>query len=95
MTMIMKLNEFSKLPRWINTEAGRWAWEVDSQWRFSAHEALSVQERRELLNAAERKWTNREQGKGGYRYRLQIKARCRQELPVCIALHLYRRDTAR
>jgi hypothetical protein len=63
MTMTMKLNELSKLPRWINTEAGRWAWEVDSQWRVSAHLALGVQERRELLNAAERKWVERAQAK--------------------------------
>jgi hypothetical protein len=63
MTMMMKLNEFSKLPRWINTEAGRWAWEVDSQWRLNAAEALAVQERRELLSAAERKWSDRNEGK--------------------------------
>jgi hypothetical protein len=50
-----KLTADTKAPRWINTEAGQWAWRVDDSWRHNANSALSVQERRELLNAAERK----------------------------------------
>jgi hypothetical protein len=52
-----KLTADTKAPRWINTEAGQWAWRVDDSWRRNANSAFSVQERRELLNAAERKRT--------------------------------------
>ena len=45
----------TKIPRWINTEAGQWAWRADDNWRRTAASALLVQDRRELLNDAERK----------------------------------------
>lgn len=42
-----------KAPRWISTEAGKWAWVMDEEWRRSAAEAMSVTERRRLLDKAE------------------------------------------
>jgi hypothetical protein len=42
-----------KAPRWINTQAGQWAWHEYSAWREQAAHALSVQERTRLLNEAE------------------------------------------
>lgn len=47
------LSEPPKAPRWISTEAGQWAWREDIAWRSIALNALSVQERRDLLNEAE------------------------------------------
>lgn len=46
-------NEHSKPPRWISTEAGLWAWQAQSEWRTTAANALSVQERVQLLHEAE------------------------------------------
>lgn len=43
-----------KAPRWISTEAGKWAWVVDEEWRGYATRALNVHERRRLLDQAER-----------------------------------------
>jgi hypothetical protein len=43
-----------KAPRWISTEAGIWAWNVNEEWRGSADQALSVADRRRLLDQAER-----------------------------------------
>jgi hypothetical protein len=43
-----------KAPRWISTEAGQWAWQVDLEWRGYADRALHVAERRRLLDQAER-----------------------------------------
>ena len=48
-------------PRWINTEAGQWAWAVDEEWRAEAAQALAVSDRRVLLDAAEQKWQQRDQ----------------------------------
>ena len=42
-----------KPPRWISTEAGLWAWREDGDWRASAANALSVEERYRLLREAE------------------------------------------
>ncbi|NTW02727.1 MAG: hypothetical protein HGA19_15850 [Oscillochloris sp.] len=42
-----------KAPRWISTEAGKWAWVVNEEWRVSANKAMSVSERRHLLDKAE------------------------------------------
>lgn len=50
----MKLhNDAPKAPRWICTEAGQWAWLEHGEWRLIASNALSVQERRQLLDKAE------------------------------------------
>jgi len=48
------ITEPPKAPRWIATEAGKWAWHELVAWRGSAANALSVQERARLLNEAER-----------------------------------------
>ena len=45
--------EYTKVPRWINTEDGNWAWYADEEWRHLAFNALSVDERRKLLHDAE------------------------------------------
>lgn len=44
-----------KAPRWISTEAGQRAWREDLSWRSVAFNALSVQERSELLHEAEQR----------------------------------------
>jgi len=46
----------SKVPRWVSTEAGSWAWQALTAWRNQAANALTVQERRQLLHEAERLW---------------------------------------
>jgi hypothetical protein len=43
-----------KAPRWISTEAGQYAWCVDEEWRRTADRAMSVSDRRRLLDEAER-----------------------------------------
>jgi hypothetical protein len=43
-----------KAPRWINTDAGQHAWASDLEWRRVADRAFSVNERRRLLEQAER-----------------------------------------
>jgi hypothetical protein len=43
-----------KAPRWISTESGLWAWNMNEEWRGWADQALSVTERRRLLDQAER-----------------------------------------
>jgi hypothetical protein len=43
----------SKAPRWITTEAGRRAWNEIEAWRRMAANAMSVQDRRQLLAEAE------------------------------------------
>lgn len=43
-----------KAPRWITTEAGQYAWFIDEEWRRLANEAMSVSDRRKLLEQAER-----------------------------------------
>ncbi len=48
-----------KAPRWINTQAGQWAWHEYSAWREQAAHALSVQERIQLLSEAEELWQAR------------------------------------
>ena len=48
--------EYPKVPRWISTEAGEWAWRELIDWRGLAGRALSVQERARLLQEAERLW---------------------------------------
>lgn len=47
-------NTAPKAPRWISTEAGLWAWNMNEEWRGSADQALSVADRRRLLDQAER-----------------------------------------
>lgn len=42
-----------KAPRWITTEAGLRAWNEIEAWRRVAANALSVQDRRQLLAEAE------------------------------------------
>lgn len=50
----MKLyNDAPKAPRWISTAAGQWAWVEVRDWRKTAADALSVQDRRALLDKAE------------------------------------------
>ena len=49
-------SEMSKAPRWVSTEAGSWAWHALAAWRNQAANALTVQERRQLLHEAERLW---------------------------------------
>jgi hypothetical protein len=46
--------DYPKAPRWINTEAGNWAWAQFVAWRSRAADALSVNERQLLLAEAER-----------------------------------------
>lgn len=59
--MIMQsLHNTPKAPRWISTEAGQWAWLEDIDWRVVAAHALSVQERRDLLDTAERLYLSAE-----------------------------------
>lgn len=41
-----------KIPRWISTDDGKWAWVERLEWRRSAANALSVQERALLLTQA-------------------------------------------
>lgn len=56
MTLIDKLSYDGggpKAPRWINTEAGQWAWQHLVAWRGKARLSLGVQERRQLLEEAE------------------------------------------
>lgn len=50
--------EYPKVPRWISTEAGEWAWRELLDWRNHAFRALSVQERSRLLQEAELLWNN-------------------------------------
>lgn len=49
--------EYPKVPRWISTEAGQWAWRELVDWRGSAGSALSVQDRSRLLQEAEALWS--------------------------------------
>lgn len=51
-----------KAPRWITTEAGQVAWFVDEEWRRVADRAMSVSDRRRLLDEAERIRLSYEQG---------------------------------
>ena len=51
---VSSVTEPPKAPRWINTEAGLLAWREHTNWRSSAINALSVQERTRLLDEAER-----------------------------------------
>jgi hypothetical protein len=43
-----------KVPRWITTEAGQWAYLSNAEWRRSADSTLGVSERRRLMDEAER-----------------------------------------
>ncbi len=43
-----------KVPRWISTEAGQWAYLSDAEWRRIANNTFAVAERRRLLDEAER-----------------------------------------
>ncbi len=43
-----------KAPRWISTEAGQWAYEVNEEWREIANHTFGVIERQRLLADAER-----------------------------------------
>jgi hypothetical protein len=45
--------DLPKAPRWISTAAGLWAWQAHGPWRATAANALSVYERRQLLQEAE------------------------------------------
>jgi hypothetical protein len=45
--------DIPKAPRWITTEAGAWAWRERETWRSTATHAMSVQQRRKLLQEAE------------------------------------------
>lgn len=47
-----------KVPRWVRTEAGQWAWREKTDWRGVAWDALSVQERSRLLQEAEILWVD-------------------------------------
>jgi hypothetical protein len=42
-----------KIPRWITTEAGQWAYLSDAEWRRIADRTFGVSERRELMEEAE------------------------------------------
>lgn len=53
-----EINQYSKVPRWIGTEAGQWAWREHVEWRVIAVNALSVQERTRLLHEAETLWSD-------------------------------------
>lgn len=46
-------NHIPKIPRWIATEAGQWAWSENSDWRKTAANTFSVEQRQDLLNQAE------------------------------------------
>ena len=46
--------KISKIPRWIVTEAGQWAYLSDTEWRRTADRTFGVSERRELMEQAER-----------------------------------------
>ena len=46
-------NHIPKIPRWIATEAGQWAWSENSDWRKAAANTFSVEQRQDLLNQAE------------------------------------------
>ncbi|KAB8144549.1 hypothetical protein F8S13_06685 [Chloroflexia bacterium SDU3-3] len=48
--------EYPKIPRWISTESGQWAWRECADWRGTASSALSVQDRSKLLQDAESRW---------------------------------------
>lgn len=52
--MSMSSLHVPKPPRWINTDAGMQAWTIDVEWRRVADRAFSVNERRRLLDQAER-----------------------------------------
>lgn len=56
--MITERIEYPKVPRWIGTEAGQWAWRELADWRGIAFDALSVQDRSRLLHEAETLWNN-------------------------------------
>lgn len=43
-----------KAPRWVSTEAGQWAYEVREEWRIVANRTFGVDERRLLLDEAEK-----------------------------------------
>ncbi len=43
-----------KVPRWITSEAGQWAYLSDAEWRRVADAAFGVSERRRLMDEAER-----------------------------------------
>ena len=47
-----RVTEQPKAPRWISTEAGLWAWQAYDNWRNTAANALSVQDRQRLLHEA-------------------------------------------
>jgi hypothetical protein len=51
--MLYIRTDLPKPPRWISTEAGLWAWQAHGTWRVTAANALSVGERRQLLQEAE------------------------------------------
>jgi hypothetical protein len=55
-----------KAPRWISTEAGQVAWFVDEEWRRVADRAMSVSDRRRLLDEAERIRVSYEQNAAAY-----------------------------
>lgn len=50
---MIQMNSIPKAPRWIVTEAGQWAWSENSDWRKVAANALSVEQRKDLLLQAE------------------------------------------
>lgn len=52
--MIIHRPDVPKMPRWITSEAGQWAWREQVAWRRNAFNAVSVQERHRLLVEAER-----------------------------------------
>lgn len=52
--MTMTYQDIPKEPRWISTEAGKWAWQAHHDWRLIASSALSVQDRMRLLAEAEK-----------------------------------------
>ena len=54
--MMVTYTETSKAPRWVSTAAGAWAWRALAVWRDQAAQALTVQERSQLLSEAERLW---------------------------------------
>jgi len=50
---MIQTNHIPKIPRWIATEAGQWAWSENSDWRKAAANTFSVEQRQDLLNQAE------------------------------------------
>jgi hypothetical protein len=50
--------EVPKAPRWINSEAGIWAWNEVVQWRKKAAVAFSVADRSRLLDEAVKLYAN-------------------------------------